>query len=269
MTDLSTATSTSVERAFELLDLIAAAPDGLSLSELTALAPRSKSTTHRYVATLLGLGVVRRDDAGRLRPGLKLLELAVALLEGDDLRATAGPLLADLARHTGETVHLGVLSEGEVVYIAKIESPHSVRLVSRIGARVPLHCSAMGKALLASLSPEELDAALAGRSRERRTPHTLTGAAELRAEIERVRASGIAIDDEENEAGVRCLGAAIAGPAGTAAGAISVSAPAGRMPLERCHELAPVVREASAEIGRRLTGARDASPRATGERSLR
>jgi IclR family acetate operon transcriptional repressor len=268
MTDLTSATSTSVERAFALLDLIAAAPDGLSLSELTAQAPRSKSTTHRYVATLLGLGVVRRDDAGRLRPGLKLLELAAALLEDDDLRATAGPLLADLARHTGETVHLGVLSEREVVYIAKIESPHSVRLVSRIGARVPLHCSAMGKALLASLPADELDAALAA-PRERRTPNTLTGAAELRAEIERVRTSGIAIDDEENEAGVRCLGAAIAGPAGTAAGAISVSAPAGRMPLERCHELAPVVREASAEIGRRLTGARDAWSRATRERSMR
>jgi IclR family acetate operon transcriptional repressor len=268
MTDLTTATSTSVERAFALLDLIAAAPDGLSLSELTARAPRSKSTTHRYVATLLGLGVVRRDEAGRLRPGLKLLELAAALLEDDDLRATASPLLADLARHTGETVHLGVLSEREVVYIAKIESPHSVRLVSRIGARVPLHCSAMGKALLASLPADELDAALAA-PRERRTPNTLTGAAELRTEIERVRTSGIAIDDEENEAGVRCLGAAIAGPAGMAAGAISVSAPAGRMPLERCHELAPVVREASAEIGRRLTGARDAWSRATGERSIR
>jgi DNA-binding IclR family transcriptional regulator len=251
VSEVSAATSTSVERAFELLDLIATAPDGLTLSELTASSPRSKSTTHRYVATLVSLGVVRRDGSGRLRPGLKLLELAASLLEDDDLRATAGPVLDDLARSTGETVHLGVPSDGEVVYIAKVESPHSVRLVSRIGARIPLHCSAMGKALLAALGPAELDGLLAA-PREARTSRTLVTAQALRDEVERIRETGIAVDDEENEAGVRCLGAAVLGPSGEAVGAISVSAPATRMSLERCLELGPLVREASADIGRRL-----------------
>ena len=167
-------TSSSVERAFELLDLVGAAgPRGLTLAELAAGLPTAKSTTHRYVITLLSLGVLARDGAGRLRLGVKLVELAGALLDGDHLRGAAEPVLHDLVARTGETVHLGVPAEGEVVYVAKVESTQSVRLVSRIGARVALHCSAMGKALMARLDEDALQAALA-RPRPVRTMHTIT-----------------------------------------------------------------------------------------------
>lgn len=245
------ATSTSVERAFELLDHIAAAgADGITLSALAARVPTAKSTTHRYVATLVELGVVRRDQDARLHLGVKLIELAVGLLETDDLRGAADPVLRELVAAAGETVHLGVLSEGDVVYIAKVESPQSVRLVSRIGARVPLHCSAMGKALLSSFGDEALAAALA-LPREVRTPQTIVDEGALRAEVERVHGQGFAIDNEENEDGVRCLGVAIVDGAGAVLGALSVSAPAGRMSRRRCEELAPTVIAAGKEIAHR------------------
>src|SRR5262245_50907043 len=127
--------STSVERAFDLLDLVSrAGPDGVTLSQLAAAVPTAKSTTHRYVTTLLDLGALRRDAGGRLTLGLKLVQLAGALLDGDDLRTVAEPVLHELVARSCETVHLGVRSEGNVVYIAKVESPQSVRLVSRVGA---------------------------------------------------------------------------------------------------------------------------------------
>jgi DNA-binding IclR family transcriptional regulator len=244
--------STSVARAFDLLDAISAAgPHGMTLGELAATVTTAKSTTHRYVTTLLELGALRREPDGRLRLGLRLIELAGAMLEGDNLRHAAEPMLHDLVARTGETVHLGVPSEGMVVYVAKVESPQSVRLVSRIGARVPFHCSAMGKALLSRLDAAELEAELA-RPREVRTMHTITARDALEREIEQVRERGYSIDDEENEVGVRCIGAPVVNGRGRALAAISVSAPEARMPLERCAEVAPLVRSAAVEIARRL-----------------
>ena len=241
-----------MERAFELVDRVAAAaPGGVTLSQLAADVPTAKSTIHRYVATLLGLGVLRRDDAGRLHLGLKLVELAGALLENNDLRGAAEPALQDLVARTGETVHLGVPSEGHVVYIAKVESPQSVRLVSRIGARAPFHCSAMGKAMLATMPDDDLRAALE-RPREVRTMHTITSTDALLAELEKIRSQGAALDDEENELGVRCVGAAVRAPRAEPVAAVSVSGPAARMTHERCAEIMPAVIAAAHEIARRL-----------------
>jgi IclR family acetate operon transcriptional repressor len=244
-------TSNSVRRAFDLLDRIEAAePGGASLAELAAEVPMAKSSTLRYLTTLVELGVARRDEAGRFRLGLRLAELAGGLLENDDLRSVAEPLLHDLLAASGETVHLGVASGAEVVYIGKVESRHSVRLVSRIGSRVPVHCSAMGKAILAELGDEERAPLLD--SLPKRTASTITSPTALGAELERIRKRGFSIDDEENEAGVRCVGAAVTAADGEPLGAISVSGPAARLTLERAGELGPQVIETANEIARRL-----------------
>jgi DNA-binding IclR family transcriptional regulator len=244
--------STSVERAFEFVDRVAAAgADGTTLAQLAADVPTAKSTTHRYVATLLGLGVLRRDAAGRLFLGLKLIELAGAMLSGDNLRAVAEPVLHELVARTGETVHLGVPSDGQVVYIAKVESPQSVRLVSRIGARAPYHSSAMGKAILSTLDEASLRVAL-DRPREVRTTHTITSLDALLAELEKIREQGYSLDAEENEAGVRCVGAAIRGTGGQAVAAISVSGPATRMTPAHCDEIAPSIVAGAQQIARAL-----------------
>jgi IclR family acetate operon transcriptional repressor len=254
----STTTSSSVVRAFDLLDLLAAAePRGATLAELAEQVPMAKSSILRYLTTLAAVDVVRRDDGGRFRLGLKLVELAGGLLESDDLRSAAEPLLHDLAAVSGETVHLGVPSGNEVVYIAKVESRHSVRLVSRIGARAPIHCSAMGKAILAGLGAAERSPLLD--SLPRRTENTITSKKALQEELAEIRSAGFSIDDEENEVGVRCVGAVVTAGNGDPLGAISISGPADRLGRERASELGPVVIETAAEVARQL-GHRAASP---------
>lgn len=245
------ATSNSVKRAFGLIDVIEAAePRGATLADVSAAVPMAKSSVLRYLTTLVDVGVLRRDGQGNFRLGLRLVELAGGLLDNDDLRSVGEPLLHDLVGASGETVHLGVPSEAEVVYIAKVESPQSVRLVSRIGSRVPMHCSAMGKAILAHLPVPERTPPLG--PLEARTPRTITSEARLVAELDEIRQRGFSIDDEENEAGVRCVGAAVLARNGEPLGAISVSGPAGRLTLERVGELGPSVVETADVIARRL-----------------
>jgi DNA-binding IclR family transcriptional regulator len=245
------ATSSSVKRAFDLIDVIEAAePRGATLADVAAAVPMAKSSVLRYLTTLVDVGVLRRDGHGSFRLGLRLVELAGGLLDNDDLRSVAEPLLHDLVMASGETVHLGVPSDREVVYIVKVESPQSVRLVSRIGSRAPTHCTAMGKAILAQL-PEQSRATMLGRLTAR-TPKTITSAARLAAELDTVRERGFSIDDEENEAGVRCVGAAVLATNGEPLGAISVSGPAGRLNLERAAELGPSVVKTANLVARRL-----------------
>lgn len=240
-----------MRRAFDLIDLIEAVePRGATLADLTAAVSMAKSSVLRYLTTLVEMGVLRRDGQGSFRLGLRLVELAGGLLENDDLRSAAEPLLHDLVALSGETVHLGVPSGAEVVYIAKVESKQSVRLVSRIGSRVPTHCSAMGKAILAGVPAAErapLLGPLTGR-----TPRTITSASRLASELDEVCRRGFSIDDEENETGVRCVGAAVSATNGRPLGAISVSGPAGRLGHDRAAELGPSVIETANEVARRL-----------------
>jgi IclR family acetate operon transcriptional repressor len=259
--------STSVVHAFDLLDRVAAAgSEGITLAQLSGGVAKARSTTHRYVTTLLSLGVLRRDDAGRLHLGFRLLELATELLEDDNLRAVATPILRDLGARTGETVHLGVPTGGHIVYVAKVESSHSVRLVSRIGAQVAMHCTSMGKAVMAHLPPAELEDALS-LPRPVRTLHTFTGTEELLAELEKIRASGVSMDGEENELGVCCVGAAILDSRSQPVAAISVSGPSVRMTPERRAEVTPLVRAAAQRIEQSL-GYRSRTPTAMSDSSV-
>ena len=245
------ATSSSVRRAFDLIDLVEAAePRGVTLADLAAAVPMAKSSVLRYLTTLVDVGVLRRDGQSNFRLGLRLVELAGGLLENDDLRSVAEPLLHDLVAVSGETVHLGIPLGTDVVYIAKVESPQSVRLVSRIGSQVPTHCSAMGKAILAHVPAEERSSLLGALTR--RTPKTITSASALAAELEAIRKRGFSIDDEENETGVRCIGAAVTATNGAPLGAISISGPAGRLSRDRAAGLGPSVIEAANEVARRL-----------------
>ncbi|RCG28628.1 IclR family transcriptional regulator [Sphaerisporangium album] len=243
--------SSSVDKAFELIQTVSeTGRAGITLGELAGHAGIAVSTAHRYVTSLLELGVLDRDAAGSYHLGVTLVALAGQYLEEDGLRAAARPYLAELVELSGETVHLGILAGNHIVYIDKVESAKSVRLVSRIGHRVPLHCTAMGKAVLSLLDDRRRDELLAG-PLDRRTPGTLTGEA-LLDELAVVRDRGFAIDDEENEEGVRCVGLAIVNASGQPAAAFSVSAPANRFSVEDCHRLAPSALAMAAEISRRI-----------------
>ena len=244
--------STTVTKAFAILDLLAPkGEEGTSLMEISSQLGISKSTAHRYLTTLEKLTVVERDEKDRFHLGLKLIELAGTFLGDHNLRNVSEPLLNELAAQTQETVHLAVPSANEVVYVAKVDSPHAIRMTSRIGARMPMVCTALGKAILAHYSPTRVEEVM-GEGLPARTPHTITSPQRLRTELERVCAQGFAIDDQENEMGVRCVGAPIFDYTTNVVGAISVSGPANRMSKERSLELGPLIREAALEVSRRI-----------------
>ncbi len=243
--------SQSVAKAFELINLIAdLGPEGIGLRELAARVGVVASTAHRYMTSLIELGVVERDVTGAYRLGIGLVTLAGRYLEEDVLREAAHPYLVKLADISGETVHLGVPIGDRLVYIDKVESTKAVRMVSYIGSQTPLHCTAMGKTLLALISPDER-LKFVEEHRERPAPKTLVGA-ELLAELEQVRETGFALDDEENEEGVRCVGVPLVNAGGKGIGALSVSAPANRFSVDDCYRLAPSLIRYATEINSRM-----------------
>lgn len=213
-----------------------------------------KSTVHRYLATLTQLGLAERRDVDRFRLGTKVVELAGSFLANSDLRNESQAILEALASQTEETVHLAVPSGTEVVYIAKVESKHALRMYSYIGARLPMYCTALGKAILAFGPPDRIREVLA-RKLKPRTPRTITSPHSLETEMETIRTQGYAIDDEENELGIRCVSGPIFDYTRLAIGAMSVSGPSNRMDRKRCLELAPLVREAAQRVSKRMGAA--------------
>jgi len=234
-----------------IVDILAArAETGISLAELSTILDMPKSTTHRYLSTLIELGLAERNDADRFRLGTKVIELAGAYLANSDLRNESQSILGELAEESGETIHLAVPDGTEVVYIGKVESRHAWGMLSRIGTRLPIYCTALGKSILAFGSEDLLQKVLA-ETMKPRTPNTITTAVALEAELRLVRLRGFAIDDEENEKGICCVGAPIIDYAGQPIGAISISGPRERMDRERCVQLGPLVRDAAHRISRR------------------
>ena len=243
--------STTVAKAMSIVEILAAKAEvGVGLSELSALIGMPKSSTHRYMATLQSVGLAERNGVDRFRLGTRVIELAGSFLANSDLRSESQATLDELADMTGETIHLAVPSGTGVVYIAKIESKHTLGMSSHIGARLPMHSTALGKAILAFSAPERLQAVLAERP-EARTAHTITSPEALRAELVTVRSQGFALDNEENEVGICCVGAPIIDYTGNAIAAISISGPRERMNRERAIQLGPLLWESTQRVSRR------------------
>jgi DNA-binding IclR family transcriptional regulator len=243
--------STTVAKAIGILDILAGKANvGVSLAELSSLIDMPKSSTHRYLATLQELGLAQRMDDDRFCLGTKVIELAGSFLVKSDLRNESQTILNELAEKTGETIHLAVPSGLDVVYIAKIESDHALSMSSHIGARLPMYCTSLGKAILA-FSPPELLHAVLSEHLVARTAHTITSPEALRAELVIVRSQGFAIDNEENEAGIFCVGGPIIDYSGNAIAAISISGPCERINSQRAGLLGPLLWESTQRISRR------------------
>jgi DNA-binding IclR family transcriptional regulator len=216
----------SAERTLEILESLADSPDRRGLSELAQDLRIPKSSLHAILRTMAARGWVETDrDGTRFRLGLRALRAGVAYVESDDTVAMVGRFLDDLASEFGETVHLGRLDGPDVVYLAKRDSIHPLRLFSAVGRRLPAHATALGKALLARHTNAEVDR-LVGTSLRRLTAHTITGRVRLRADLAATRTRGYAIDHEENSEGVVCF--AVALPLATD-DAVSVSVPTTRL----------------------------------------
>ena len=253
----------SVSKALRLVSALAEAGHDAGVHELARSSRQHAATVHRLLRTLVAEGVVEQDTGStRYRLGPLVLRWADAYTAATELQRVARPLLEGLAAETGETVHLMVLSGDCGVYVDRVDSMHRLRVATAVGHREPLHCSGVGKALLAFM-PVEAQVRVVASGLQRYTPRTVTDAETLAAHLARVRDLGYAVDDGEGVVGVRCVGAPLLGRGGRAVAAISVAAPAARLPCSAIPGLAERVVAAAAAISCRLgyeCPPRDAAP---------
>ncbi|MFE7543938.1 IclR family transcriptional regulator [Streptomyces platensis] len=235
-----------LDKAMAVLDCFRPEGGSFRLTELSERADLTKTTAFRLCGELVRLGLLERD-AESYRLGGKLFELGSLVPRRQDLREAALPFLQDLFEATHETVHLGVREGHEVVYVERIHGHGALRLPSRIGGRLPLTCTGVGKALLAfsgaELVEEVLDAPLPSL-----TPHSVTDPERLRTAIEQAQVAGLAYEEEEATPGVSCIAAPVFDGA-VAVAALSVAVPRSRF---RPAQLAPAVRTAALGLSRAL-----------------
>jgi IclR family transcriptional regulator, KDG regulon repressor len=242
-----------LDRALAALEILAGRASECSLAELCAMMKLHKSTVHRLMMVLEQHRLVDKNpDTGRYRLGLKLFELGSKALGTTDLRRHARPYLDRLQRELGETVFFCVLDEGQVFYLEKIESQQSVRTACTVGSRAPVHCTAVGKAMLAELGDTEVDEIVRRWGLKAMTENTITSAPALKTELKAIRSRGYAIDNEEKEEGLRCVSAAVRGDSGKLLAALSVSGPAFRVTRERVPEIGRAVMHAAGELSQQL-----------------
>jgi len=246
----------SLERAFDLLERMADAGGEVGLSELSASSGLPLPTIHRLMRTLVACGYVRQQPNRRYALGPRLIRLGESASRL--LGTWARPYLARLVEETGETANMALLDGDEVVYVAQVPSRHSMRMFTEVGRRVLPHSTGVGKALLASLPPEEVRALLGRTGMPAATDRTITEPDAFLAELARIRELGYAVDDSEQEIGVRCL--AVTVPDSPTAAAISISGPAGRVTEAATDKIVPVLHGVARELSAALSSNSGATP---------
>lgn len=242
---------TSVRNAARLLKEFSRTDRELGVSELARRLGLATSTVHRLLATLAAERLLERAPGG-YRLGLALHDIGANVSPHLDLHEAAMPVMATLRHTTGETVQLAVLDGLESVYIDRLESPHTVRIFSRVGTRLPATTTSTGKVLLAALPPAELDARLAGWTPRRHTPYTIVDEGTLRARLREIAARGWAENLEESRVGVVSVGAPVREAAGTVIAALSVAAPTDRAGPDRLGRIRASTVDAARVVSRRL-----------------
>lgn len=240
----------SVERAFRIMDEIGLASQGLSLMQLTERTGLPKTTIFMLLTVLERIGALRQTK-GQFYLGGHLATLGGQALQQLDLRVVAEPVMQSLSDRTGFTVHLGVLERGQVIFVGKIEHEGFIRFSSYVGLAQPFHVSSLGKAIAAFLPPDEIEPMLQ-RPLGRRTRYTITEPETLRRALEVVRSQGYAIEDEEDEEGVRCIGAPVFDHAGHVVAAVSITAVRADLPVEAFSDFSREVITAAREISQLL-----------------
>lgn len=241
------------DRLFGALELLAENGDAGVMEVSTALG-LNKSTAHRVLNSLIYMGYARQnEETGRYEPSLKVVDLANKVMKHVDIVQAVRPYLRKLMEMTDETVHFVERDGVDAVYIDKIESyRNGIQMVSRIGSRLPLYCSGVGKAMAAELDEHEVEE-IWNRSRILPlTPYTITDFEAFRRELSEIRERGYALDNEENESGVRCIAVSLKDYTGRVKYAFSISAPVSRMDNERIRQLAGYVLEIKDQIMEKL-----------------
>lgn len=243
----------ALDRAFAVLDLLGGSSTPLGLAQVASSLKLHKSTAHRFLMVLERHRMVERTVTGKFRLGLRLFDYGNRAIEQYDLRDRALPHLKRLVAETEETAHLCVLEQAHIIYLDKLEPPRSVRLTSRIGASNPVHCTAVGKAMLALSITEKVEQVLSKTRYERFTAKTLGSREAFIKDLERTRRRGYAVDDEERENGVRCVAAAVMDAHGQPVAAVSISGPSFRVTAQKipgiAMKLMTCVRGVAADMG--------------------
>jgi len=251
----------SLGRALDLLESVAVAEHGAGLTELAKATGLAPSTAHRLLKTLQQRGYVSHDaERGLWSIGVQAFTVGAAFLRTRNVVAAARPIMRQLMEESGESVSLAVLDGADAVYLAQIECRAMMRALARPGGRAPLHCSGVGKALLAALSEGERAPLYRRIDFTRYTEHTLTDADALDTALHPIVVQGFAVDDEEFALGLRCVAAAIRDEYGDPVAAISCSGPTARVTSDRVAPLGRLTAAAAAEIGAAL----GAGPKARG-----
>ncbi len=242
----------TVKKSLELLEYIAKSRMGLSLTEVAEVMGLPKSSVIRYLRTLEQKDFVERDElTQRYFLGSGPLRLVSFDSRQGNVRRAAYPIMLQLRETSGETVNLTIPMGNKVVYIESVQSFHPVRTVRQVGEESPLHCTAVGKALLAYLAPEQLES-LKTQALKQYTENTITVWPTLIRELEKIRERGFTIDDREGHREFRCVGAPIFDHRSQVVASIAISAPASRLALDRAYDLGPGVSSAAKEISARL-----------------
>ncbi len=241
----------TVGKAMAVLDQVAAMGRPVRFGKLLEGSDLPKATLYRLVRTLTDQSLLTFDaDRQTYALGVRLVRLAHAAWQQSSLAPIARPFLDRLSADLGETVHLAQLDNAQVLYVDKRNAARPVEMFSDAGKVGPAYCTGVGKAMLAFLEGDALDAALDQQSYHRFTPATLRSAEELRQELMQIRARGHAFDREEHEPGIICLAVPVLSNTGRMKGALSVTVPTERMTLGDLERLAPQVKDTASKIGR-------------------
>jgi IclR family transcriptional regulator, KDG regulon repressor len=243
----------SVSRALDIINIVSLKKDGLGVTEIAKQMDINKSSVYRILSTLARYGYIEQDEeTGRYKLGYKFLEVSSKLLESIDLRAEAKPYLRELENDTNEVIHLVVYDQGEVVYIEKLEGTETLRMHSKVGKRAPMHCTSVGKAILAHLPSSVVLDILERKGMPMHTDKTITDWDVFLQELIQVKQKGYALDLEENEYGIRCIAVPIFDHLGKVIAAVSVSGPTIRMTDERIEQLQTRMLQIGKQISARL-----------------
>jgi IclR family transcriptional regulator, KDG regulon repressor len=243
---------TALQRGLTLLQLFSESPQGLTAKQVAGRSRLPVSTVHRFLANLEGAGFLNCGGDSVYHLGIACFAIGQAALGQLDIRRVSLPYLQELNRQTRETIHLTIRHGLSAVYLEKLDSPEQLRIHSRIGAAVPLYCTAVGKVMLAYMPDDERKKVLPQLALKRLTPNTAGNLQELEAELARVRKNGYACDLEEHEPHIRCVAAPIWDNAGAVNASLSITAPVVRMAVTRLRQLAPLIQTAGLQISREL-----------------
>jgi IclR family acetate operon transcriptional repressor len=251
----------SLVKALNILEVLADEEQPHTLTQLSRRLHLHVSTVHRLLVNLVRHGFVEEDTlSGGYQLSYRILRMGLRVLDRLDFRRVANPLLRDLNARTQETVHLAILQEAQAISIEKFDSPQAVGLDARLGRLMSLHCTGVGKTLLAYQGEDFLNQIAQSPGLTRMTAHTITGLPQLRRELERIREQGYALDQEEAVDGLRCVAGPVLTHTGQIVAAFSVTGLATRLTPARVPEIAQLVRETSQQISYRLGHRSDLRP---------